>query len=175
MQSKQKSRISTVTTLNNNKYNNDMTPVNSVKLIRQIIVDILIDGLCIIVKGMVFQSNMNLNGCIFLSSIFNNIYLNINTTSKYTFIQRGIILGRFGLFSNIISAIIYVQPFQMLLFCKYILSMAIAMAIISNLRYTILLKTENKFDVNIYQSIMLRVINNTCGVYQQSTIINNIF
>ena len=112
--------------------------------------------------------------CIFLSCIFNNIYLNKHVTNHHTFINRSIILGRFGLFSNIISALIYTQPFQMVLFLKYILSMAIGMAIVSNFRYTVLLKLENELNVNIYQSILLRVINNLCGVYQQTTIINTL-
>ena len=139
---------------------------------KKILIDIFIDSCCISIKNIIFN-NIFFNTSsisIFIACIFNNFFLNKFSLKSLNFFQRSYRLLNFGILSNSISAYVYVNPFNLIMYCKYVFIMASGMAILSNPRYTILRKIEAHTD-NIYHTFIFRIINNIFGIIQQSLII----
>ena len=115
---------------------------------KKILIDILIDSCCISIKNIIFN-NIFFNTSsisIFIACIFNNFFLNKFSLKSLTFFQRSYRLLTFGILSNSISAYVYVNPFNLIMYCKYVFIMASGMAILSNTRYTMLRKIEAHTD-----------------------------
>lgn len=142
--------------------------------VKKITTDIIIDGCCIV--GNVVLNCVNASNCasIFVTCIFNNIFLNLSVNGTRTFWKRSLYLFKLGLFTNTIGSLIYVQPFNVLLYIKYVVCLSLGMGILSNLRYSMLRNIEEKIKLSLIQCVVLRVLNNIVGTFQQISILQHI-
>lgn len=141
------------------------------KLVKKISTDIVIDGCCI--AGNSVLNCVSMTSCIsvFVTCILNNIFLNLSVNGSRKFWQRSLHLFKLGLITNTIGSMIYVQPFNVHLYTKYVVFLSLGMSILSNLRYSTLSNIERKIRLSLIQCVFLRVLNNIIGTIQQMTII----
>lgn len=139
-------------------------------MLQKISTDILIDGCCI--AGNFALSCVSVLSCvsIFATCILNNIFLNLSIDGSDKFWKQSLYLFKLGLITNTIGSLIYVQPFNVLLYTKYVVFLSLGMSILSNLRYSTLRRIEEK-QLSLVQCVILRVINNIIGTVQQMTIV----
>lgn len=140
-------------------------------LVKKISTDIMIDGCCI-ASNFAFNY-VSASSCvsIFVTCVLNNIFLNLSVNGCRNFWKRSLYLFKLGLITNTIGSLIYVQPFNVFLYIRYVISLSLGMGILSNLRYSTLRNIEEKIKLSMIQCVIFRVLNNIIGTAQQMTIL----
>ena len=150
-----------------NKYNKKIYASTSKNIvIKKISYDILIDS--IITLNTFYTTNTSLLICssVYANILTNDIALNVISNNDNNIFRKGQFLFTMGLFTNIIGGLIYVKPFNLILFLKYLIVMSLSMGIFTNIRYSFVYFVEKKYKLRNIYSFGLRLCSNILGNIQ---------
>jgi len=135
-------------------------------LVKRISYDIVIDACFTASTYLNTDTSLIVCASVFANALCNDIVLNVISNLTTNFLGRCRFLFTIGLLTNVIGAVIYSQPFTAKLFLKYILTMALSMSILTNLRYSVVKHIEYTYEISNMKSFTLRLFNNTLGNMQ---------